>query len=199
MMSIAGTPVTFAQMRDRSCAAANVLAGLGVRRGDTVALFTGDVPRVGVLLAGRRADRGGDRRGERRQQGRIPAARAAAVAAPRSSSPTPSASTGSPRSPTASRHCENDRGRGDSLTEVLASARTVTAGHRPGRAGRRRRAVLHVGHHRTVESGRHHMAVPVLGRPPRWPRRGSSARATCCGPRCRCFTSAPRPRCWRRC
>ena len=41
MMSIAGTPVTFAQMRDRSCAAANVLADNGVARGDTVALFTG--------------------------------------------------------------------------------------------------------------------------------------------------------------
>jgi crotonobetaine/carnitine-CoA ligase len=44
MMSIAGTPVTFAQMRDRSCAAANVLAELGVRRGETVALFTGTCP-----------------------------------------------------------------------------------------------------------------------------------------------------------
>ncbi|MGX9791708.1 AMP-binding protein [Mycobacterium sp. MMS18-G62] len=44
MMSIAGTPVTFAQMRDRSCAAANVLAGLGVQQGDTVALFTGTCP-----------------------------------------------------------------------------------------------------------------------------------------------------------
>src|ERR1044071_4224013 len=44
MMSIAGTPVTFAQMRDRSCAAANVLVDLGVRRGDTVALFTGTCP-----------------------------------------------------------------------------------------------------------------------------------------------------------
>jgi crotonobetaine/carnitine-CoA ligase len=44
MMSIAGTPVTFAQMRDRSCAAANVLAGLGVKRGETVALFTGTCP-----------------------------------------------------------------------------------------------------------------------------------------------------------
>jgi crotonobetaine/carnitine-CoA ligase len=41
MMSIAGTPVTFAQMRDRSCAAANVLSDLGVERGETVALFTG--------------------------------------------------------------------------------------------------------------------------------------------------------------
>jgi carnitine-CoA ligase len=44
MMSIAGTPVTFAQMRDRSCAAANVLTELGVRRGETVALFTGTCP-----------------------------------------------------------------------------------------------------------------------------------------------------------
>jgi crotonobetaine/carnitine-CoA ligase len=44
MMSIAGTPVTFAQMRDRSCAAANVLAELGVRPGETVALFTGTCP-----------------------------------------------------------------------------------------------------------------------------------------------------------
>jgi crotonobetaine/carnitine-CoA ligase len=44
MMSIAGTPVTFAQMRDRSIAAANVLAGLGVKRGETVALFTGTCP-----------------------------------------------------------------------------------------------------------------------------------------------------------
>ena len=44
MMSIAGTPVTFAQMRDRSCAAANVLTGLGVDHGDTVALFTGTCP-----------------------------------------------------------------------------------------------------------------------------------------------------------
>jgi crotonobetaine/carnitine-CoA ligase len=44
MMSIGGTPVTFEQMRDRSCAAANVLAGLGVARGETVALFTGTCP-----------------------------------------------------------------------------------------------------------------------------------------------------------
>src|SRR3954454_20386884 len=44
MMSIAGTSVTFAQMRDRSCAAANVLAGLGVEHGQTVALFTGTCP-----------------------------------------------------------------------------------------------------------------------------------------------------------
>ena len=40
MMSIAGVDVTFEQMRQRSCAAANMLAELGVGRGDTVALFT---------------------------------------------------------------------------------------------------------------------------------------------------------------
>lgn len=44
LMTIAGTPVTFAQMRDRSCAAANVLTEAGVGRGDTVALFTGTCP-----------------------------------------------------------------------------------------------------------------------------------------------------------
>lgn len=44
LMSIAGTPVTFGQMRDRSCAAANVLADNGVARGDTVALFTATCP-----------------------------------------------------------------------------------------------------------------------------------------------------------
>jgi carnitine-CoA ligase len=40
MMSIAGTPVSFEQMRDRSRAAANALREFGIQRGDTVALFT---------------------------------------------------------------------------------------------------------------------------------------------------------------
>jgi crotonobetaine/carnitine-CoA ligase len=44
MMSIAGVDVTFEQMRQRSCAAANMLAELGVGRGDTVALFTATCP-----------------------------------------------------------------------------------------------------------------------------------------------------------
>ncbi|OBI84633.1 AMP-binding protein [Mycobacterium sp. E740] len=44
MMIIDGTPVTFAQMRDRSGAAAALLAARGVRRGDTVALFTATCP-----------------------------------------------------------------------------------------------------------------------------------------------------------
>jgi carnitine-CoA ligase len=41
MMAIAGVEVTFEQMRQRSCAAANILADLGVGRGDCVALFSG--------------------------------------------------------------------------------------------------------------------------------------------------------------
>ncbi|WP_240630860.1 AMP-binding protein [Mycolicibacterium sp. GF69] len=44
MMSIDGTPITFAQMRDRSCAAAAMLAEHGIGRGDTVALFAGTCP-----------------------------------------------------------------------------------------------------------------------------------------------------------
>jgi crotonobetaine/carnitine-CoA ligase len=44
MMSVAGVPVTFAQMRDRSCAAANALLDLGIGHGDTVALFTATCP-----------------------------------------------------------------------------------------------------------------------------------------------------------
>ncbi len=44
MMSIAGVDVTFEQMRQRSRAAANVLAGLGVGPGDCVALFTATCP-----------------------------------------------------------------------------------------------------------------------------------------------------------
>lgn len=44
MMSIGGVDVTFEQMRQRSCAAANLLADFGVGAGDCVALFTGTCP-----------------------------------------------------------------------------------------------------------------------------------------------------------
>jgi carnitine-CoA ligase len=44
MMEIAGTPVTFGQMRHRSAAAANVLVDHGVEKGDAVALFTATCP-----------------------------------------------------------------------------------------------------------------------------------------------------------
>jgi carnitine-CoA ligase len=52
MMSIAGTEVTFEQMRQRSCAAANMLADLGVGRGDCVALFTATCPEWVYLWLG---------------------------------------------------------------------------------------------------------------------------------------------------
>lgn len=44
MMSIAGTEVTFEQMRRRSRAVADLLREFGVGRGDGVALFTGTCP-----------------------------------------------------------------------------------------------------------------------------------------------------------
>lgn len=44
MISVGGTAVTFEQMRQRSCAAANVLRDIGIGRGDCVALFTGTCP-----------------------------------------------------------------------------------------------------------------------------------------------------------
>jgi crotonobetaine/carnitine-CoA ligase len=70
MMSIAGTPVTFEQMRQRSCAAANVLTDLGVGPGDGVALFTATCPewvyfwlgaaRIGAVAAAVNAANKGD-------------------------------------------------------------------------------------------------------------------------------------------
>jgi crotonobetaine/carnitine-CoA ligase len=70
MMSIAGTDVTFEQMRRRSCAAANMLADLGVGRGDCVALFTATCPewvyfwlgaaRIGAVSAAVNAANKGD-------------------------------------------------------------------------------------------------------------------------------------------
>jgi crotonobetaine/carnitine-CoA ligase len=70
MMSIAGTEVTFEQMRQRSRAAANMLSELGVGRGDCVALFTGTCPewvyfwlgaaRIGAVSAAVNAANRGD-------------------------------------------------------------------------------------------------------------------------------------------
>jgi carnitine-CoA ligase len=70
MMSIAGTDVTFEQMRRRSCAAANMLTELGVGRGDGVALFTATCPewvyfwlgaaRIGAVSAAVNAANRGD-------------------------------------------------------------------------------------------------------------------------------------------
>ena len=70
LMSIAGTDVTFEQMRQRSCAAANLLIDLGVRAGDCVALFTATCPewvyfwlgaaRIGAVSAAVNAANKGD-------------------------------------------------------------------------------------------------------------------------------------------
>ncbi|WP_068177774.1 AMP-binding protein [Mycobacterium sp. UM_CSW] len=70
MMSIAGVDVTFEQMRQRSRAAAHVLAGLGVGPGDCVALFTATCPewvyfwlgaaRIGAVSAAVNAANKGD-------------------------------------------------------------------------------------------------------------------------------------------
>nr|WP_197694134.1 AMP-binding protein [Mycobacterium sp. 852002-40037_SCH5390672] len=70
MMSIAGVDVTFEQMRQRSCAAANMLTDLGVGPGDRVALFTGTCPewvyfwlgaaRIGAVSAAINAANKGD-------------------------------------------------------------------------------------------------------------------------------------------
>src|SRR5271168_3724417 len=70
MMAIAGTDITFEQMRRRSCAAANALLDLGVRPGDCVALFTATCPewvyfwlgaaRIGAVAAAVNAANKGD-------------------------------------------------------------------------------------------------------------------------------------------
>lgn len=70
MMSVAGDPLTFAQLARRSRAAANVLLDLGLRRGDCVALFTATCPewiyfwlgaaRIGVVSAAVNAANKGD-------------------------------------------------------------------------------------------------------------------------------------------
>jgi crotonobetaine/carnitine-CoA ligase len=70
MMSIAGTDVTFEQMRQRSGAAADMLASMGVGRGDGVALFTTTCPewvyfwlgaaRIGAVSAAVNAANKGD-------------------------------------------------------------------------------------------------------------------------------------------
>jgi carnitine-CoA ligase len=70
MMSIGGIDVTFEQMRERSCAAANALLDLGIGPGDCVALFAGTCPewiyfwlgagRIGAVTAAVNAANKGD-------------------------------------------------------------------------------------------------------------------------------------------
>src|SRR6201996_427623 len=70
MMSIGGVDVTFEQMRQRSCAAANALLDLDIGAGDCVALFAGTCPewiyfwlgaaRIGAVSAAVNAANKGD-------------------------------------------------------------------------------------------------------------------------------------------
>ena len=70
LMVVDGDDISFAQMRERSNAAANVLLALGISRGDTVALFAGSTPqwvyfwlgaaRIGAVTAAVNAANKGD-------------------------------------------------------------------------------------------------------------------------------------------
>ncbi len=70
MLSVAGTDITFEQLRQRSCAAANLLLDQGIGSGDCVALFTATCPewiyfwlgaaRIGAVSAAVNAANKGD-------------------------------------------------------------------------------------------------------------------------------------------
>ena len=185
MMSIAGTPVTFAQMRDRSCAAANVLADNGVARGDTVALFTATCPEWVYFWLG---------------AARIGAVTAAVNVAYKDEflvhalrlSRAKVVITDVDRHPRLNEvvrpggNRENGTGRWRFADRRVGARVEGSTQSRPGRAGGVGRTVLHVGHHRTVEGRRNDVALPVLRG-----RRGSgglgaSGPVTWCGAPCRC-------------
>ena len=159
MMSIAGIDVTFEQMRQRSCAAANVLTDLGVGPGDRVALFTGTCPewiyfwlgaaRIGAVSAAVNAANKGD---FLLHALRLSQAKVIVTDAER----RPRVDEVADAVDTLTSIVVQD----DSLTETLN--RSDAGPDSPGE-GRPWLFVLHVGHHRPVESGRHDMALPVLG------------------------------------
>ena len=153
-MSIGGIDVTFAQMRDRSCAAANVLLDLGVDR-----VMRRPVRRhvsgVGVLLARRRTHRGGHRRGECRQQGRVPATRAAAGAG--------EARLHRCRAPPPRAEVADDVETLDAFWYwMIRSASAPTSStNTPASPDDVAVVVLHVGYYRAVQGRCHHLALPV--------------------------------------
>ena len=177
-MSIAGTPVTFEQMRDRSCAAANALVGIGVGRGDTVALFTATCPEWVYFWLG---------------AARIGAVTAAVNVANKDDflvhalrlSRAKVIITDAERHPRLLRghrprgDREVDSGRWGFVDRRVGTRIDEPTGRRTVRTRGPGGAVLHVGYHRAVESRRHDVALPVLrGRRRRSPR-GNSRRATC--------------------
>ena len=160
MMSIAGTPVTFAQMRDRSCAAANVLAELGVWPGETVALFTGTCPEWVYFWLGAARIGAVERSGQRASKGEflshaLRLSQAAVVI------------TDAERHP----RLQEVSGGVDTLRSILVQGDSLTRGPgrcfddgtgcRTRRTRRHRRVVLHIGHHRALQGGRDHVALPV--------------------------------------
>ena len=161
MMSIAGIPVTFAQMRDRSCAAANVLADLGVKPGETVALFTGTCPewvyfwlgaaRIGAVTAAVNAASKGEFLSHALRLSRAVVVVTDDERHPRRAS----------RWPTSVDTLRSILVQGDSLTDALNGRIGRAPPLRTGRDRRRRRAVLHVGHHRAIQGRRDHMGLPV--------------------------------------
>ena len=197
-MSIAGTPVTFAQMRRRSCAAANALTAMGVGRGDSVALFTATCPewvyfwlgaaRIGAVTAAVNAANKDEFLVHALRLARAKVVITDAERHPRLREVADRVET-----------VESVLVVGDSLSDVLADASSSPPDAAPAEPGDIGGAVLHVRHDRAVEGRRDELALPVLrsrrgGRAP-----GNSTRVTCCGPPCRCSTSAPHRRYWRRC
>ena len=194
MMSIAGTPVTFAQMRDRSCAAANALVDIGVGRGDTVALFTATCPewvyfwlgaaRIGAVTA---AVNVANKEDFLVHALRLSRAKVVITDAERQ-----------PRLREVVDRVETVRSVlviGDSLSDAMARASSTPPDAAPGEPGETGGAVLHIGHDRSVESRRNNLALPVLRRRRGGGGMGTRRRATWCGAPCRCSTSAPHPRC----
>ena len=198
LMSIAGTAGDIRAdagsiLRGGECLARHRRRPGGYRRA-----VHGDVPRVGVLLVGCRADRGGDRRGERRQQGRISRACVAAVARQgRHHRRRAASSSARGRRPSGDR----EDGSGCGGFAVGRTGTRVDAAHRiPHRQNQgtwRRCSSRRARPGRRKRSPRR--GTTCSPRPPGWRRPGNSRRATWCGVPCRCSTSAPRRRSWRRC
>ena len=199
MMSIAGIDVTFEQMRQRSCAAANMLTELGVGRGDCVALFTATCPewvyfwlgaaRIGAVSAAVNAANKGDflLHTLRLSQAKV-------------------ILTDADRRP----RIDEVADRLDTVTDVVVQDDSLDASaeieciDRPPvgpRLGDRVTvgALFYTsgttGPSKAVATTWHYLfsvAATVASA-------GNFARARCCGRRCRCFTSARRPACWLRC
>ena len=185
-------------MRDRSCAAANVLAGLGVSRGETVALFTGTCPewvyfwlgaaRIGAVSAAVNAASRGDFLSHA-----LNLSRAAVVIT--DADRRDRLDRGRRRR----RHAEIDDGGGQFAHRCVGARLRHRARGRP----RPRRATsARCSSHRARRDRRRpsppHGTTCSPRRPPS-PHRGNSGRVTCCGPPCRCSISARHPRCWRPC